>query len=170
MQSFKILFFSLESLRKFPPAGSLIRKVTKDYAVPDSGLVFQKGMTVLVSIYGIHHDPSIYPNPEEFDPERFTHENSSKRHPMAFIPFGKTTAVKLFLNNYSDIYLIPKGEGPRVCIGLRFGMIETKIGLALLLSRFRFHKSNKTQLPLSFSKKNIVLSPEGGLHLRIERI
>lgn len=63
--------------------------MTKDYQVPDSDVVLTKGMTVLASIYGIHHDPSLYPNPEEFDPERFSHENVVKRHPMAFIPFGE---------------------------------------------------------------------------------
>lgn len=138
-----------ESLRKFPPGASLIRSVTKDYHVPDTRIILKKGMTVLVSIYGIHHDPEIYPNPEKFDPDRFSHENSSKRHPMAFIPFG---------------------EGPRICIGLRFGMIETKVGLATLLSKFKFHKSNRTKLPLAFSMKNIVLSPEGGLYMRVEKI
>lgn len=138
-----------ESLRKFPPGASLIRSVTKDYHVPDSQIVLKKGTTVLASIYGIHHDPDIYPNPENFDPDRFSHENSSKRHSMAFIPFG---------------------EGPRVCIGKKFGIIETKVGLATLLSKFKFHKSDRTQLPLKFSKKNIVLSPEGGLYLRIEKI
>lgn len=55
---------------------------------------------MLASIYGIHHDPSFYPNPEEFDPERFSYENAVKRHPMAFIPFGKTndlTNLSLFI-------------------------------------------------------------------------
>lgn len=106
-------------------------------------------MTMLTSIYGIHHDPTYYPNPEVYDPERFTHENSVNRHSMAFIPFG---------------------EGPRVCIGMRFGMIETKVGLVTLLSKFRFQKSERTKVPLVFSLKNLVLSPEGGLYLRIEKI
>lgn len=78
-----------ESLRKFPPGASIIRKVTKDYQVPGTKHVLKKGMTAISSIYGIHHDPEIYPNPEEYDPERFTPENSAKRHPMAFIPFGE---------------------------------------------------------------------------------
>lgn len=104
---------------------------------------------MLTSIYGIHHDPSIYPNPEIYDPDRFTHANSVKRHQMAFIPFG---------------------EGPRICIGVRFGMIETKVGLVTLLSKFRFRKSDRTQLPLTFNLKNLVLSPEGGLYLKIEKI
>lgn len=75
----------------------MIRKVTKDYQVPDSKIVFDKGMTVLISIYAIHHDSEFYQNPEEFDPERFTQENVSKRHPMAFIPFGEGENVFIAL-------------------------------------------------------------------------
>lgn len=78
-----------EALRKFPPATSLIRTVSKDYKMPDSNVVLKKGMTALISIYGIHHDEKIYENPEKYDPDRFLPENVSKRHAMAFIPFGK---------------------------------------------------------------------------------
>ncbi|CRL03720.1 CLUMA_CG016319, isoform A [Clunio marinus] len=138
-----------EALRKFPPAANIVRTVTKDYNVPDSTVVFKKDQTVLISVYAIHHDPEIYENPEEFIPERFSQEEASKRHPMAFLPFG---------------------EGPRICIGMRFGMTETKVGLATLLSKFKFHKSDKTEVPLAFSKTNLILSPEGGLFLRIEKI
>lgn len=104
---------------------------------------------MLVSVYGIHHDPDIYDDPEKFDPDRFLPENFTNRHQMSFIPFG---------------------QGPRICIGERFGYIEMKVGLATLLSKFKFHKSPRTKLPLSFSKKNLVLSPEGGLYLKIEKL
>lgn len=78
----------LEALRIFPPAGSLVREVTKDYQVPESKVVLKKSTTIIVSVYGIHHDSSIYENPESYDPDRFTPENISKRHQMSFIPFG----------------------------------------------------------------------------------
>lgn len=85
-----------ESLRKFPPSPIVLRKVTKDYQVPESKVVFKKGMIAMVSVYGIHHDPEFYPNPEVFDPERFSPENVAKRHSMAFIPFSEMR--KRFIN------------------------------------------------------------------------
>jgi cytochrome P450 family 6 len=57
--------------------------------VPDSNVELKKGMTVLASIYGIHHDPTMYPDPETYDPDRFTPENMAGRHSMSFIPFGE---------------------------------------------------------------------------------
>lgn len=78
----------LEALRKYPPVG-LIRTCTKHYHVPDTDVTLKKGTTVMVSTYGIHHDPEIYENPQEFNPDRFTPENIAKRHQMAFIPFGQ---------------------------------------------------------------------------------
>uniref|UniRef100_A0A336LVD5 CSON003181 protein n=1 Tax=Culicoides sonorensis TaxID=179676 RepID=A0A336LVD5_CULSO len=62
------------------------------------------------------------------------------------------------------------GEGPRICIGLRFGMLQARIGLALLLKHFKFTLSEKTEVPLTFSPTNIVLTPKGGLHLILEKL
>ncbi|KAL7046236.1 hypothetical protein ACKWTF_002519 [Chironomus riparius] len=138
-----------ESLRKFPPAASLIRTVTKDYNVPNSNITLQKGSSVFISVYGIHHDPEIYENPEAFNPDRFLQEKIKQRHLMSFLPFG---------------------QGNRICIGERFGYIETKVGLATLLSKFIFEPSSKTKTPIEFSKKNMILTTDGGMFLKIKKI
>lgn len=78
-----------ETLRKYPNAPNLIRIVTKPYKVPGSKLVLEKSLSVMVSVYGIHHDPEIYPNPEKFDPDRFLPENVLKRHPLSYLVFGR---------------------------------------------------------------------------------
>ena len=44
----------------------------------------------MVSIFGIHYDPEIYPDPENYDPDRFSPEEVAKRHNFAFLPFGKS--------------------------------------------------------------------------------
>lgn len=58
-----------ETLRMFPPAVLTDRVANSDYE--SNGIKIPKGQTVVISIWGLHHDPDIYPNPEVFDPERF---------------------------------------------------------------------------------------------------
>lgn len=69
----------------------------KDYKIPGTDLVLEKDTITFVPVIGIHYDPDIYPEPEKFDPERFTEENKKQRHPMAHLPFG---------------------DGPRNCLGV----------------------------------------------------
>lgn len=106
-----------ETLRKYPPVPLLTRKCTKTYKVPNSDLVIEKGKHVLIPIYSYHNDPEYFPEPEKFDPERFSKANKDKIRPFSYIPFG---------------------EGPRNCIGLRFGNMQAKVGLVILLKNFEF--------------------------------
>lgn len=137
----------VESLRKYPPGAMLIREATKDYEY--QGYKIEKGMLLIVPVYSIHHDDQFYQEPEEYRPERFEAYESSNRHPVAFLPFG---------------------EGPRICIGLRFGMLQARVGLAILLNHFKFTLSAKVSEPLKFSNSNIVLTPADGLWLNVEKI
>lgn len=138
-----------ESLRKYPPGANLVRCVTKDYQVRNSKLVFKKGMSIMVPVYAIHHDAEFYPDPERYDPDRFSPEEVARRIPFTFMPFG---------------------EGPRICIAARFGMMESKIGLAALLMNFKFSRSSKTVVPLVISPRHAVLTPAGGLWLKVEKL
>ncbi|EAT39036.1 AAEL009119-PA [Aedes aegypti] len=112
-------------------------------------VTLEKGCRVLLPVYAIHQDPKLYPNPEQYDPDRFNPENSAARHSMAFVPFG---------------------EGPRFCIGQRFGMMQARIGLTYLLKNFRFTLSEKTPSPLKILANSTVLASEGGLWLKLEKL
>lgn len=52
------------------------------------------------------------------------------------------------------------GEGPRICIGIRFALMVTKIALVKLLTKFEFEKCQKTLVPMKYSVKSFVLAPE----------
>lgn len=65
--------------------------------MPGDSLVIKKGEKILIPMYSLHHDPKYYPDPETFDPDRFTAEEKSKRPNGTFLPFG---------------------DGPRHCIGI----------------------------------------------------
>ncbi len=83
----RFFLFRTETLRMYGPIFQLMRKASNDYKIPDSKLVIRKGTLILIPTYSIHMDPDNYPQPEIFDPERFSDENKETRHPMAFIPF-----------------------------------------------------------------------------------
>lgn len=139
----------LETLRKYPPLPSLHRVVTKEYKVPDTDLVLKTGTKINIPIMGIQRDPEVYPDPEKFDPDRFTEENKKNRPQVAWMPFG---------------------EGPRICIGMRFGLLETKIGLVTMLSNYKFKVNPKTQEPIQLDPKVFITSAQGGIWLDSEAI
>ncbi|KAH8410922.1 hypothetical protein KR222_009838, partial [Zaprionus bogoriensis] len=139
----------LETLRKHAIVPFLQRQAENDYKVPNTDLIIEKGVTIMIPVHSIHHDPEIYPDPERFDPARFEPEAIKARHPYAHLPFG---------------------DGPRNCIGERFGKMQAKIGLVSLLRRFKFSPSSQTQIPLVFNTLSGLVQPLDGIHLKVERI
>ncbi|XP_070318712.1 cytochrome P450 4F3-like isoform X1 [Odocoileus virginianus] len=131
-----------ESLRLHPPVIVISRCCTQDIMLPD-GRVIPKGVICLISIFGTHHNPSVWPDPEVYDPFRFEPENIKGRSPLAFIPFS---------------------AGPRNCIGQTFAMTEMKVVLALTLLRFRVLPDEEEPR----RKPELILRAEGGLWLRME--
>ncbi|XP_053661963.1 cytochrome P450 6d3-like [Anopheles marshallii] len=134
-----------ETLRIYPALAVLNRECTIDYPVPDSDIVIRKGTQVIIPLLGISMNEKYFPNPELFTPERFD-EATKNYDPDAYYPFG---------------------VGPRNCIGLRQGLLLSKIALVLLLSRFNF--SAIIPRKLSFEPVAVTLAPKGGLPMKIER-
>ncbi|GLH09387.1 Probable cytochrome P450 313a4, partial [Gryllus bimaculatus] len=77
-----------ETLRLHPPVFFYVKEAGVDTPLVSSNLVVPAGAIVLISPRTMHINPKLYPDPHVFDPERFFPENSAKRHPSAFIPFG----------------------------------------------------------------------------------
>ncbi|RZB40849.1 p450 domain containing protein, partial [Asbolus verrucosus] len=138
-----------ETLRKYPPAPLLNRRCTQDYTIPNTNIRLERGVDVGIPVLGIHTDPEYYPNPEIFDPDRFSEENKNMRPAFTWLPFG---------------------EGPRVCIGLRFGMLQSKVGLTTLLKNYKITLSKKTKVPLRLDKNVFVTTAEGGIWLDVKKI
>lgn len=85
-----------ETLRKYPPLAFLDRVCVTDYKIPNTDLVLEKGTPVYISMLGMHNDPQYFPEPDKYDPDRFSEENKQKRSHFTYFPFG---------------------EGPHNCIG-----------------------------------------------------
>ncbi|XP_020281104.1 probable cytochrome P450 6a14 [Pseudomyrmex gracilis] len=136
-----------ETLRKYPPLPMLNRICTKALDLPTTKIHVPEGTLITIPVLGIQRDPAIYPDPDKFDPERFNEDQIAARHPYAFLPFG---------------------EGPRVCIGTRFGYMQTKVGILNFLSKFKAKLHPQTPVPLSIDAAPVILTPKGGVHLIIE--
>lgn len=140
----------IETLRKHPPIGSLMREVTSDYIVPGTGCTLAKGSKVIIPVYSFQHDAEYFPNPNDFSPERFSSDKCAERHPMAYLAFG---------------------NGPRNCIGTRFAMMQTRIGLITMLLNFEFGKCERTPAdPISYVKDSFILKPDGNMWLTVRKV
>nr|WCC58078.1 cytochrome P450 [Pharsalia antennata] len=138
-----------ETLRMYPPVPLVTRESAGDYKIPGEEVIIEKGTKVMVPIQGIHMDEELYENPLQFDPDRFTEENKKRRHPYAHIPFG---------------------EGPRICIGERFGIMQIKVGLTSILRKFRVTLNKKTEVPLKLSTRSFFPTAEKGIWVNLEKL
>ncbi|GJQ77922.1 Cyp6a9 [Trypoxylus dichotomus] len=138
-----------ETLRKHPSVPSVPRICTKDYKLPDGENYIEAGTQVFVPVFALHRDPEFYPDPEKFDPDRFTEENKSRRHPYTYLPFG---------------------EGPRICLGQRFGLLQVKIGLITLLNDYVFSPNPQTTYPLKYDRYSTFLTVKQPVWVNVEKI
>ncbi|CAH2087334.1 unnamed protein product [Euphydryas editha] len=104
-----------EGLRKYATMGWLDRVAINDYKVDDK-LTIEAGTVVYVNSIGMHYDPKFFPEPNKFDPDRFLPENRGNIVPYSYMPFG---------------------EGPRFCVGKRFGMMTVQFGLASVVLNYK---------------------------------
>jgi cytochrome P450 len=132
-----------EAMRLYPPAWIISRKALDDDEI--DGYRIPKGALVVTSPYVTQRMPDLWPDPEQFRPERFTAEASQGRHRYSYYPFG---------------------GGPRLCIGNGFAMVEAAIIIATVAQRFTL--KNTSDHPVAV-EPGVTLRPKHGLEMRIER-
>ncbi|XP_054737901.1 uncharacterized protein LOC129244309 [Anastrepha obliqua] len=140
-----------EVLRLYPPLPFLDRQCTEQegYSLePFHNFRMPQGMPVYIPVYGLHMNPEFYPEPEKFDPERFAPQNKKNLKPYAYMPFGL---------------------GPHGCIGERFAMMQTKIGLTYFLLNHKVTTCERTKIPMQLDRKAVVVQAEGGIYLNVVR-
>ncbi|CAD7683939.1 unnamed protein product [Nyctereutes procyonoides] len=133
-----------ESLRLYPITGRLVRVCKKDVEI--SGVFIPKGTVVMVPTFTLHQDPDIWPEPEKFQPERFSKKNKDSINPYTYLPFG---------------------TGPRNCLGMRFAIMNMKLALIKVLQNFSFKPCKETQIPLKLSSQGLI-RPEESIVLNVE--
>ncbi|XP_019532375.3 probable cytochrome P450 9f2 [Aedes albopictus] len=138
-----------ETLRLWPSAPAVDRLCVQDYTLDDDqGLRchMEKGTGVWIPIYGIHRDPKHFPEPDKFEPERFSEQRKGDIQSGTYMPFG---------------------IGPRSCIGMRFALMELKCIVYYLLLNFRLERTENTMVPPVLEKGFVTLSAANGLKLKM---
>jgi cytochrome P450 len=131
-----------ESLRVIPAVWAIDRSVVEDHEV--EGYVVPAGSVVYTSPYVTHHDPRWFPDPERFDPDRWTPEARKARPRYSYFPFG---------------------GGLRICIGQPFAELEATLILAVIGRRWRFRLEPDHPIEL---EPLITLRPKHGIRMRVE--
>ncbi|XP_055303189.1 cytochrome P450 6B1-like [Sitodiplosis mosellana] len=141
----------LEASRIHPPAMVLGKVCNQHYKLPKTSkqtksVTIAPGTVVNISILGLHMDPKYYPDPEKFIPERFNEEEQRNRHKGTFLTFG---------------------EGPRICLGMRFAMLQLKIALAYITLNFHIKVSPRHK-PIVIDPQTILSYPKDGILLQFD--
>ncbi|MFD4371364.1 cytochrome P450 [Streptomyces sp. NPDC059202] len=131
-----------EAMRLYPAAPVTGRRAVAASEV--DGHVIPAGADVMLAPWVTHRHPRYWPDPERFDPDRFTPEAEATRPRYAYFPFG---------------------GGPRACIGQHFSMLESVIALAMILRAYEFEAVD-TELTVA---AGISLRISGTARCRIRR-
>ncbi|MGA8876229.1 MAG: cytochrome P450 [Candidatus Korobacteraceae bacterium] len=128
-----------EALRLYPPFWMVDRMAVADDRVGD--LAIPRGSTVVVFVYGVHHSPQYWENPESFDQERFAKAKQKLHTPFSHLPFG---------------------AGPRTCIGANYAMLQMLMILGGLLRKYDFHLVPGQTIE---ARPVVILRPEHGIRM-----
>ena len=104
-----------------------------------------RGAVAVVVEAVMHRDPRFWPEPDRFDPSRFTAEAKAARPKLAYFPFG---------------------AGPRICIGEGFAWMEGVLIMATLAQRWRMELVTQNPRP----QASITLRPQGGIEVLLRSV
>lgn len=130
-----------ESMRLYPPGPAMYRVADEDLTLGDVAL--KKGDIVVIAIYPMHRNSLLWEAPNSFDPSRFSAEKAEAHHRFQFIPFS---------------------GGSRICIGMKFALMEATAILAQVIRRVELGPHADTA---PYPKSRITLRPDGGMPLTV---
>ena len=133
-----------ESMRLYPPAWAISRLAMQDHDI--AGYPIPAGSLCMLSPYVMHRNPEYFPDPERFDPERWTPEAKDSRPKFSYFPFG---------------------GGPRMCIGERFAWTEGVLLLATIGQRWRMRLEPAQRVA---HRAQITLRTRYGMRMQLEKL
>jgi cytochrome P450 len=134
-----------EAMRIYPPAYAMSRRALRDVEI--DGYHVPKNRIVLIAPYTLHRRTEYFPDPEQFNPERFAPEREKQLPRYAYLPFG---------------------AGPRICIGMYFSMMEGHLLLVTLAQRVSFSLILGQQV-VPDPVHHLALRPAGQVNVVVKR-
>jgi cytochrome P450 len=131
-----------ESMRLYPPTWLFVRCARGDDVLP-SGAHIPAGAKIYLSQWVMHRNPLYFPDPERFDPLRFTDEAIKARPRFTYLPFG---------------------TGRRLCIGEELAWMQGVLLIASIARRFRLELVPGHTV---IAEPNVTLRPKGGMPMRL---
>ena len=132
-----------EAMRLYPPVTDLSREVTEDCEI--GGYLIEKGTTLVFSQWVMHHDSRYFDSPEVFDPERWANGFEKSLPRGVYFPFS---------------------DGPRICIGKSFAMMEAVLLLATIAQSFQLELVPGQTIE---KQASITLRPKSGIQVTLKR-
>jgi cytochrome P450 len=132
-----------EGLRLYPPAPYLLRTYGERPLDP----------LIVMSIWSMHRDPDLWSQHDAFVPERW----------LRALP-GHETAGEMDGQRKLFPGFLPFGDGPRICIGRRFALVEAKLIFMEIVNRFTLTLVDPI---LPVAKTTILTRPQRPIHLRV---
>ena len=130
-----------ESMRLYPPSWAIGRQAIEDCKI--GGYVIPAGSSILMSQYLMHHDSRYFPEPEQFDPERWNPQEKAKRPRFSYFPFG---------------------GGVRSCIGETFAWMEGIVVIATIAQRWKMRVISEHPIVL---QPLVTLRPKYGMQAKL---
>ncbi|CAH1400198.1 unnamed protein product [Nezara viridula] len=132
-----------ETLRMHTPLTVMSRICTRDTVLEDVKIC--KGTRIFISSIALHNDPEYFPDPEKFEPERFSESNKELMTKYTFLPFG---------------------EGPRICVGMKYATIFVKTIIAFILLKYRILPSGDKNTSLNeYDSFLLIVKPDAAVKL-----
>ena len=132
-----------EAMRLYPPAWVMDRVAMEDDEF--QGQRIARGTLFTVYLYGLHHHPALWPDAEQFRPERFAADAHPPLPSFGYLPFG---------------------SGPRLCVGNHFALAELQLVLVQVLRQYHVELLSDEVPTLS---PLVMLRPAGSLRLRFRQ-
>ncbi|CAN7982588.1 unnamed protein product [Ixodes hexagonus] len=137
-----------ETLRLFPPSLTFHTRTAKD-SFEYNGTTYKAGLCIMAPVLQIHRDPQYWPEPNKFDPERFSPENKGSYPKSAFQPFG---------------------VGPRCCVGYKLALMQILYITARIVQNFKMELGKAQKGSIQMRSSGMMAAPSDGPWIKFTRL